>query len=119
MTQRFIGSSQRGIHSLEARVHGLELALDEISFDLAFSNGRMSRDDPSCCSLPGAEFLNSKLWRKTQPRTPAFQLSGKNEDGEGLQLQTQRARGGGGRGLTVNPLARIPLPEVSSNAIVV
>lgn len=57
------------MQSLETRVHGLELALDEISYDLAVSNGRMTNSDVprnTCCLLPGAEFLSSKFWRKTQ-----------------------------------------------------
>lgn len=122
--QRFIGSSQRGIHSLEARVHGLELALDEISFDLAVSTRKMSTTGASCCSLPGAEFLNSKLWRRTQAQassqlpascvTPSSDAAaGKNEDG-GFLLQNQRRPLRGGRGVIVmNPLAEIPLQEAS------
>nr|CAD1826774.1 unnamed protein product [Ananas comosus var. bracteatus] len=31
LLQKFIGSSQNGMHSLETRVHGMEMALDEIS----------------------------------------------------------------------------------------
>ncbi|XP_057806339.1 TORTIFOLIA1-like protein 5 [Salvia miltiorrhiza] len=133
--QRFIGSSQRGIHSLEARVHGLELALDEISFDLAISTGKTSTAGASsCCSLPGAEFLNLKLRKKTQARaqassrlpasceippsvTPvAGSVLGMDEDGGGggFSLQRQRRPLRGGRGVIVmNPLAEIPLQEVS------
>ncbi|TKY55151.1 Microtubule-associated protein TORTIFOLIA1 [Spatholobus suberectus] len=71
LLQKFMGSSQNGMRSLETRVHGLELALDEISYDLAISSGRMTKSDATgntCCSLPGAEFLSSKFWRKTQGR---------------------------------------------------
>ncbi|KAK6148464.1 hypothetical protein DH2020_019376 [Rehmannia glutinosa] len=64
LLQRFIGSSQNGIHSLEARVHGLELALDEISFDLAVSTRRMSHNDAMCCNLPGTDFLSSSCGEK-------------------------------------------------------
>ncbi|KAM0939034.1 putative MT-associated protein TORTIFOLIA1/SPIRAL2 [Dioscorea sansibarensis] len=70
--QKFIGSSQNGIHSLETRVHGLELALEKISHDLAVSSGRFTSNDSSaktCCSLPGAEFLSSKFWRRTEGRS--------------------------------------------------
>lgn len=70
--QKFIGSSQIGIHSLETRVHGLELALEKISHDLAVSSGRFPSNDSSaktCCSLPGAEFLSSKFWRRTEGRS--------------------------------------------------
>lgn len=63
--QRFIGSSQIGINSLESRVHGLEMALDEIS------SGRIPNTDSAentCCKLPGAEFLSSKFWRRAEGR---------------------------------------------------
>ena len=66
------------MRALETRVHGLELALDEISYDLAISSGRMTNSDApgnTCCLLPGAEFLSSKFWRKTQGRYSSSQLS--------------------------------------------
>lgn len=71
LLQRFIGSSQIGINSLESRVHGLEMALDEISHDLALSSGRIPNSDSAentCCKLPGAEFLSSKFWRRAEGR---------------------------------------------------
>ncbi|CAI0386682.1 unnamed protein product [Linum tenue] len=67
LLQRFMGSSQSGINSLETRVRGLEMALDEISHDLAVSRGRIPETDSAdntCCKLPGTEFLSSKLWRR-------------------------------------------------------
>ncbi|GMI66044.1 hypothetical protein like AT5G62580 [Hibiscus trionum] len=55
LLQRFICSSQTGMNSLETRVHGLELALDEISYDLAVSTGRMSTSiGTTCCLFPAA-----------------------------------------------------------------
>ncbi|KAJ8773701.1 hypothetical protein K2173_006351 [Erythroxylum novogranatense] len=69
--QRFMGHSQNGIDSLEKRIRGLEMALDEISYDLAISNGRIPNPDStynSCCKLPGAVFLSSKLWRRAEDR---------------------------------------------------
>ncbi|KAK9278422.1 hypothetical protein L1049_027987 [Liquidambar formosana] len=83
LLQRFIGNSQNGMRSLETRVHGLEQALDEISFDLAVSNGRMKNTESAattCCMLPGADFLSSKFWRKTEGRytTSRFSSSGGN-----------------------------------------
>ncbi|KAL5543778.1 hypothetical protein UlMin_007562 [Ulmus minor] len=78
LLQRFIGSSQNGIRSLETRVHGLELALDEISYDLAVTSGRMTKTDSSsttCCLLPGIDFLSSKFWRKTEGRYIAPRIS--------------------------------------------
>ncbi|KAK4261245.1 hypothetical protein QN277_004270 [Acacia crassicarpa] len=71
LLQRFIGSSQSGMNSLETRVHGVEMALDEILHDLAVSSGRISNTDATedtCCKLPGSDFLSSKLWRKTEGR---------------------------------------------------
>ncbi|CAE5958415.1 unnamed protein product [Arabidopsis arenosa] len=73
LLQKFMGTSQSGIQSLESRVSGLEMALDEISSDLAVSNGRVPRNSSSCagdsCSkLPGTEFLSPKFWRKTEER---------------------------------------------------
>ncbi|KAL8042114.1 hypothetical protein ABFX02_09G029800 [Erythranthe guttata] len=122
--QRFIGSSQKGIHSLEARVHGLELALDEISFDLAVSNGRMSQKDALCCKLPGTDFLSSKLWRKTEASAAGVRsIAGRSGDGEGIfPLHNRRYRFRGAHGLVMNPLAEISrssriLPEVSSSGV--
>ncbi|KAL1218969.1 TORTIFOLIA1-like protein 4 [Cardamine amara subsp. amara] len=73
LLQKFMGTSQSGIQSLESRVSGLEMALDEISCDLAVSNGRVPKNSSSCagesCSkLPGTEFLSPKFWRKTEER---------------------------------------------------
>ncbi|KAK7304566.1 hypothetical protein VNO77_42447 [Canavalia gladiata] len=78
LLQKFIGSSENGMRSLETRVHGLELALDEISFDLAVSSGRMTKAVArrhTCCLLPGAEFLSSKFWKKTQGRHSSYRFS--------------------------------------------
>ncbi|KAE9602599.1 hypothetical protein Lal_00049916 [Lupinus albus] len=78
LLQNFMGSSQSGMRSLETRVRGLELALDEISYDLAISSGRMTNYDApgnACCLLPGAEFLSSRFWRKTQGRYSSSRFS--------------------------------------------
>ncbi|EXB29764.1 hypothetical protein L484_008927 [Morus notabilis] len=123
LLQRFIGSSQNGMRSLETRVHGLELALDEISYDLAVSTGRMSKTDSSrttCCMLPGADFLSSKFWRKTEGRLSAPRISTSsgtpsvaamryrddaNGSAERFKLNRRfRLQGGG---FIVNPLAEI------------
>ncbi|XP_022868351.1 TORTIFOLIA1-like protein 4 [Olea europaea var. sylvestris] len=69
LLQRFIGSSQKGMNSLEKRVNGLEKVLDEMSHDLAVSTRRTPSSDSSgntCCLIPGAEFLSPKFWRKTE-----------------------------------------------------
>ncbi|XP_027362081.1 TORTIFOLIA1-like protein 4 [Abrus precatorius] len=78
LLQRFIGSSQSGMNSLETRVHGLEMALDEISYDLAVSSGRIPNTDATedtCCKLPGTDFLSSKFWKKTEGRYSASRFS--------------------------------------------
>ncbi|CAN4086122.1 unnamed protein product [Withania somnifera] len=124
LLQKFMGSSQSGMHSLETRVHGLELALDEISFDLAMSTRRISNTNSAsmCCKLPGAEFLTSKLWKRAEGRgvTSLFSASsgtssagvisnvaGEHGNGERFKLERRRYRLQSSRGFIVNPLAEI------------
>ncbi|KAL5064711.1 hypothetical protein RYX36_026448 [Vicia faba] len=81
LLQKFMGSSQNGMQSLETRVHGLELALDDISYDLAVSNGRITNSNVprnTCCLLPGAEFFSSKFWKRTQGQYSSPLLSRRN-----------------------------------------
>ncbi|XP_047324673.1 TORTIFOLIA1-like protein 4 [Impatiens glandulifera] len=70
LLQRFIGSSQNGIESLETRVNGIEKALDEISrAGVGVGAGRRLVPLPSsstCCSIPGAEFLTPRYWRRSE-----------------------------------------------------
>lgn len=140
LLQKFMGSSQTGMRSLETRVHGLELALDEISFDLAMSTGRMSRSGSAarttCCLLPGAEFFSSKLWRKTEGRSaaPRFTASSRtqpvaaslrnvasrNVAPKAFLPENKSSRIQGGHAVIVNPLANIPsdsqgISDVSSS----
>ncbi|KAI4328326.1 hypothetical protein L6164_020687 [Bauhinia variegata] len=78
LLQRFIGNSQSGMNSLETRVNGLERALDEMSYDLAVSSGRIPNMDSTgdmCCKLPGTEFLSSKFWKRTDQRYSTSRLS--------------------------------------------
>lgn len=113
-------------------MHGLELALDEISFDLAVSTGRMSQNGAAgamCCKLPGTDFLSSKLWRKaglrsSTPRLPV--ASGGNPsvfgNGEGFPMEHRRFLQGR-HALVMNPLAKIPsgsprFAEVPSSGVV-
>ncbi|KAL7192064.1 hypothetical protein ACSBR2_024002 [Camellia fascicularis] len=140
LLQTFMGSSQNGIHSLETRVHGLELALDEISHDLALSTARLSNvesEGTTCCKLPGAEFLSPKFWRRTEPRhsTSGFSSSRgtepmiamrniANTDGnfETFKMDNRRFRLQGSGQFIVNPLSSIPsdscgMSEVSSNRV--
>ncbi|KAK4760459.1 hypothetical protein SAY87_005352 [Trapa incisa] len=78
LLQKFIGSSQSGMISLETRVQGLEMTLEEISFDLGLPVGRFPKGDYSgntCRRLPCADFLSSKFWRKTEGRYSTWRLS--------------------------------------------
>ncbi|XP_004299598.1 PREDICTED: microtubule-associated protein TORTIFOLIA1 [Fragaria vesca subsp. vesca] len=124
LLQRFIGSSQNGMHSLETRVHGLELALDEISYDLALSSGRMTNLESrgkTCCMLPGADFWSTKFWKKTEGRYSASRISNSraaaatalrykadnNGSAETSMLENRRFRLQDRNGFIVNPLAEI------------
>ncbi|CAA0826777.1 ARM repeat superfamily protein [Striga hermonthica] len=125
--QGFIGSSQNGIHSLEKRVHGIELALDEISFDLAVSNQKVPNNDTLCCKFPVTDFLSSKLWRKPEDSATVSRLSTRGTPSlaaaaRSIPDQNQRIHFRGGHGLVMNPLAEIPrgspgLPEASSSGV--
>lgn len=69
------------MNSLETRVHGLEMALDEISYDLAVSRGRIPHTDATedmCCKLSGSEFLSSKFWKKTDGRNSTSRIYSRN-----------------------------------------
>ncbi|GJS25985.1 tortifolia1-like protein 3 isoform X1 [Tanacetum coccineum] len=122
LLQKFIGSSQTGMQSLETRVHGLELTLDEISYDLARSTGRLSHPGPTetmCCKLPSADFLTSKLWKKTEvhhssikissaPFATTSHMTGKNMSLESCNPENRGFRRQGvGSGLIKNPLAEV------------
>uniref|UniRef100_A0A6N2LJG3 TORTIFOLIA1/SINE1-2 N-terminal domain-containing protein n=1 Tax=Salix viminalis TaxID=40686 RepID=A0A6N2LJG3_SALVM len=115
LLQNFIGSSQNGMRSLETRVHGLELALDEISYDLAVSSGGMTNRDSK-------EQDTSKFWRKTDGRHSNSRISSsrgtplsaavrhradRNGQTETSNLGNQRLRLQGGAAFIVNPLAEI------------
>ncbi|PSS07826.1 Microtubule-associated protein [Actinidia chinensis var. chinensis] len=139
--QKFIGSSENGMRSLETRVQGLELAMDEISYDLAVTTQRLSNIDSkrtTCCKLPSAGFFNPKFWRRTEPQHSTSQLSSsratlpmaaicnitdkncnaeKSESGNRRRFQFPNS----GR-FIVNPLAEIHIDshgisEVSSNQV--
>ncbi|KAG6587499.1 TORTIFOLIA1-like protein 3, partial [Cucurbita argyrosperma subsp. sororia] len=125
--QNFIGSSQNGMRSLETRVHGLELALDEISYDLAASStGRMSYANTpriTCCMLPGADFFSSWFWKRSNGRgstpkvsipsgvTPLAPLRsrgdrhGTNGDAGSINLENHSFQVQPRGGFIVNPLA--------------
>jgi hypothetical protein len=109
--QKFMGTSQSGIHSLETRVHGIEIALDEISRDLAVSSGRNSNVNDNeaytCCRFPGTEFLSPKYWKRNEGRYPSrFSVSENGESQPSYRWDRQRF-GQQGAGFVVNPLAEI------------
>ncbi|OAY78972.1 Microtubule-associated protein TORTIFOLIA1 [Ananas comosus] len=121
--QRFIGSSQNGIHSLETRVHGIEMALDEISRDLVFSSQRMSNNDfeaNTCCRLPGTEFLSPKFWRRLDGRySSRFSISDMENiaEKERAPFIQNKQRYGTWGGLVVNPLPEVnPFSRGNSEA---
>ncbi|CAN8304309.1 unnamed protein product [Cochlearia groenlandica] len=62
LLQKFMGTSQNGIKSLESRVSGLEMALNEISCDMAVST------NSSCAGESCTEYLSPKFWRKPEER---------------------------------------------------
>lgn len=116
LLQKFIGSSQEGMRSLETRVQGLELALDDISYDLAVSTAKMSNYEPprtSCCLLPSAKF-----WKRTEscftaprfpfpgssPATAMGNIGGKGPAGARVNLD-KKSRLQSPSGFIVNPLA--------------
>ncbi|KAI3765763.1 hypothetical protein L2E82_15806 [Cichorium intybus] len=106
LLQKFIGSSESGMVSLERRVHGLELTLDEISFDLARSTGRLSNPEHTetvCCRLPGADFFSSKLWKKTEVKHSNARII--SATSQNLDSCKQENRGFRRQGLIKNPLA--------------
>ncbi|KAJ0459162.1 putative MT-associated protein TORTIFOLIA1/SPIRAL2 [Helianthus annuus] len=120
LLQKFTRSSETGMRSLETRVHGLELTLDEISFDLARSTGRLSHPESTqtlCCKLPGAGLLTSKLWTKTEIQHSNTRISSSsfaarsNMSGKNMNLESCNPenrgfrRQEGGSGLIKNPLA--------------
>ncbi|KAJ4870388.1 ARM repeat superfamily protein [Raphanus sativus] len=109
LLQRFVGSSQDGMRALETRVHGLELAMDEISYDLAVSNGRMSNGSSrhNCCLIPPGSFIRSKFWKKPDQQYSASMLAThrRNMIAQTMGMQDSRQRFNGAAGFIVNPLA--------------
>lgn len=115
-------------------MQSLEVALDEISHGLAVSTGRMENSDTAgtaCFKLPGAEFLSSKLWRRTEGRystsrfltsssAPLVSIRNVSDKEAAGSSQTESRRFGLKGGFVVNPLAEIHpeskgSTEVSSN----
>ncbi|CAH8353980.1 unnamed protein product [Eruca vesicaria subsp. sativa] len=103
LLQRFVGSSEHGMRALETRVQGLELAMDEISYDMAVSNRRMSNN---CCLIPPGSFIRSKFWKKPDQQHSASRLAThRNRNAQTMGMQDSRQRFSGAAGFIVNPLA--------------
>nr|BAK03561.1 predicted protein [Hordeum vulgare subsp. vulgare] len=108
LLQKFMGSSQNGIRSLETRVNGLEMALDEISRDLAASSGRMPSSEPDMnCCIPSPKF-----WRKNDggryiSRYPVSDLANHSEEVRASH-KWERQKFGVQGGFVTNPLAESP-----------
>ncbi|KAK1363352.1 microtubule-associated protein TORTIFOLIA1-like [Heracleum sosnowskyi] len=108
--QGFIGTSRNGMHALESRVHGLELALDEISYELAVPTGRMSNTNSSmkmCCKLPGTGFISSKFGRTNSPLLAVHNMSDENCRSSTHRLKDRRFQLQGDCGFILNPLAEV------------
>ncbi|KAL5207142.1 hypothetical protein ABZP36_031577 [Zizania latifolia] len=112
LLQKFMGKSENGMNSLETRVHGLEMALDEISRDLAASSERASNSEAnvkSCC------ILNPKFWRRHDASRYSARFSvsdGPNSsEGSRTSYKWERQKFGLQGGFVTNPLAE---PNISS-----
>lgn len=95
--------------ALESRVHGLELALDEISYELAVSTGRMSNTNSTikmCCKLPGTGFISSKFRRTNSPLL-VHSMADENCRSNTIRLKDTRFQLQGDCGFILNPLAEV------------
>ncbi|KAM0827464.1 hypothetical protein ACQ4PT_068184 [Festuca glaucescens] len=119
LLQKFMGSSQNGIRSLETRVNGLEMALDEISRDLAASSGRMPNSEPdmnSCC------ILSPKFWRRNEggrysSRYPVTDIANYSEESRTSSHKWERQKFGVQGGFVTNPLAEPNTSYVRSTLV--
>ncbi|KAM0914453.1 hypothetical protein ACQ4PT_011620 [Festuca glaucescens] len=106
LLQKFMGSSQNGIRSLETRVNGLEMALDEISREMAASSGRMPNSEPgmnSCC-IPSPKFWRRNDGGRYSSRYPVTDIA--NYSGESrTSHKWERQKFGVQGGFVTNPLA--------------
>ncbi|KAJ0765953.1 putative MT-associated protein TORTIFOLIA1/SPIRAL2 [Helianthus annuus] len=108
LLEKYIGSSQDGMRSLESRVRGLESTLDEISYDLAKSTGQGSNPKPTlCCRLPGADLLSSKLWKKSEIQPSNTRYASSSSSSSVKKTNHGSYNVGGGSGLIKNPLAEV------------
>ncbi|KAL6975170.1 hypothetical protein U1Q18_023964 [Sarracenia purpurea var. burkii] len=134
LMQKFIGNSQNGMNSLETRVQGLEMTLDQISYDVAVTTRMMSNIDDEAttsCKFSGVGILSPKFWRRTVPRlsklqfssfrgTPLFSsfrgtppkvaicnIANRNANSETFTMEDRRFRAQNNGGFIVNSLAEI------------
>jgi hypothetical protein len=112
LLQKFMGKSENGMNSLETRVHGLEMALDEISRDLAVSSERMSHAEPrvnTCC------IFSPKFWRRRHGGRNSSRFSPSSvpnsSEGSRSSYKWERQKFGVQGGFVTNPLAE---PNISS-----
>ncbi|XP_062228591.1 TORTIFOLIA1-like protein 3 [Phragmites australis] len=118
LLQKFMGSSQNGIRSLETRVNGLEMALDEISRDLAASSGRIPNSEPdtnACC------ILSPKFWRRHDggrytSRYSVSDIPNYSEESK-TSYKWERQKFGVQGGFVTNPLAEPNTSSVRSTAV--
>uniref|UniRef100_A0A0A9EF94 Uncharacterized protein n=1 Tax=Arundo donax TaxID=35708 RepID=A0A0A9EF94_ARUDO len=116
LLQKFMGSSQNGIRSLETRVNGLEMVLDEISRDLAAFSGRVpnSETDTNACCI-----LSPKFWRRHDGGRYTSRYSVSDMPNYSEERKTpykwERQKFGVQGGFVTNPLAEL---NTSSNTAV-
>lgn len=105
-----MGSSQNSTRSLETRVRGLEISVNEISKNLASLAVKVTNSDRACsmcCRLPGSDFLRFKFWRRmneggySNSRITSKLVAPTSYVGEKLDKVRFRTQGG----FMVNPLA--------------
>lgn len=116
--QKFMGKSENGMNSLETRVHGLEMALDEISRDLAVSSERMSSSEPrvnTCC------ILSPKFWRRHDGGRNSSRFSASSvpnsSEGSRTSYKWERQKFGVQGGFVTNPLAEPNISSVGRTAV--
>ncbi|KAL6606953.1 hypothetical protein ACP70R_042606 [Stipagrostis hirtigluma subsp. patula] len=118
LIQKFMGSSQNGIRSLETRVNGLEMVLDEISRDLAATSVRIPNSEPdknACC------ILSPKFWRRHDggrytSRYSVSDMPNYSEESK-TSYKWDRQKFGVQGGFVTNPLAEPNSSSVGSTAV--
>ncbi|KAM3208732.1 hypothetical protein ACQJBY_063432 [Aegilops geniculata] len=118
LLQKFMGSSQNGIRSLETRVNGLEMALDEISRDLAASSGRMPSSEPDMnCCIPSPKFWRKNEGGRYTSRYSVSDLANHSEESRASHNKWERQKFGVQGGFVTNPLAEPNTSYVRSTLV--